>query len=105
MRQAGLGLLLLALATGVAAQDHRAEFAKRDANRDGRLTLEEYGGHPGNFRAMDCDKSDTLSEREFVDRYDCNDPRRAAPPDAFAQLDRNGNGVVSRGEWGGAADE
>jgi EF hand len=101
MRQPGLGLILFVLATGAAAQDHRAEFAQRDANRDGRLTLEEYGGHAGNYRAMDCDKNDALSEREFVDRYDCKDQRPAAPgpTDRFQALDSNNDGVLSRPEW------
>jgi Ca2+-binding EF-hand superfamily protein len=101
MRHIGLGLLLLVAATGAGAQDaaHREEFAKRDTNRDGRLTLEEYGGHPGNFRNMDCDKNDRLSEPEFVNRYDCKESRTPAPPDAFAKLDRNDDGVLSRGEW------
>jgi Ca2+-binding EF-hand superfamily protein len=109
MLQRCIGLLLFSLAATAGAQDHRAEFAKRDANRDGQLTLEEYGGHPGNFRAMDCDKNDRLNEREFVNRYDCNDARAAAPPaaplDAFAQLDQNRNGLISRDEWRGTGDE
>jgi Ca2+-binding EF-hand superfamily protein len=103
MRHIGLGLLLLVVSTGAAAQDaaHREEFAKRDGNRDGRLTAEEYGGHPGNFRNMDCDKNGTLSEREFVNRYDCKDtqPAPGRTADRFQGLDGNNDGVLSRSEW------
>ena len=65
------GLLLLVAAGSATAQEaaRREEFDKRDTNNDGRLTQAEYGGHAGNFEAMDCDKNGTLSEREFVDRY------------------------------------
>jgi Ca2+-binding EF-hand superfamily protein len=108
MRSIGLGLLLLVAAGSAAAQEaaRRDEFDRRDTNNDGRLTQAEYGGHAGNFEAMDCDKNGTLSEREFVDRYNCNDPRRAAAPqDAFAALDRDGNGLIARSEWRGSAED
>ena len=89
-------------------------FRERDKNHDGVLTLEEYGGHPGNFHAMDANGDGVLSFDEFVNRYregNQNAPAQApatpqvttevplTPVDAFATMDRNGNGVIDRGEW------
>ncbi len=86
-------------------------FRERDKNHDGVLTLEEYGGHPGNFRAIDANGDGVLSYDEFVNRYregNENAPAPApgvttevplTPVDAFATMDRNGNGVIDRGEW------
>jgi len=47
---------VLAAPVGAMAQVAAAReqtFQERDKNHDGFLTLEEYGGHPGNFSAMD----------------------------------------------------
>jgi Ca2+-binding EF-hand superfamily protein len=89
-------------------------FRDRDKNHDGVLTLEEYGGHPGNFRAIDANGDGVLSYDEFVNRYregNENAPAQVpgnpqvtgevplTPVDAFATMDRNGNGVIDRGEW------
>ncbi len=88
-------------------------FRERDKNHDGVLTLEEYGGHPGNFHAMDANGDGVLSLDEFVNRYRGGNenapavsaapavPAPAAPaaPDAFSMMDRNGNGVIDRSEW------
>src|SRR5713101_3506089 len=41
-------------------------FRDRDKNHDGVLTLEEYGGHPGNFHAMDANGDGVPSLDEFV---------------------------------------
>ena len=86
-------------------------FRERDKNHDGVLTLEEYGGHPGNFHAMDANGDGVLSRDEFVNRYrEGNEnappavstgPLVEAPPivDAFAQMDRNRDNVITRSEW------
>ncbi len=111
-----LGAPIAALAQASSqVQAARAQtFRERDKNHDGVLTLEEYGGHPGNFRALDTNGDGVLSFDEFVYRYhegNQNAPAQApAPPqvtsevpltpvDAFAQMDRNRNGVIDRGEW------
>ncbi len=104
------------LAVPVAAMDQLSAareqtFRERDKNHDGVLTLEEYGGHPGNFHAMDANGDGVLSLDEFVNRYregNQNAPAVSAAPaapavpvarDAFSTMDRNGNGVIDRGEW------
>src|SRR5436309_11923327 len=53
-------------------------FRERDKNHDGVLTLEEYGGHPGNFHAMDANGDGVLSRDEFVNRY--REGNENAPP-------------------------
>lgn len=90
------------LAGLVSAQtDVRDErFAQRDDNRDGYLTLSEYGGHPGNFRALDRDGDNRLSRSEFVWRRGNGGPVIALP-DEFAYLDLNSDGWLSRAEWYG----
>jgi Ca2+-binding EF-hand superfamily protein len=73
-------------------------FIDRDADRDGYLTLGEYGGHPGNFRALDRDSDSRLSRDEFVRR---GGGATVALPDEFAYLDLNGDSTLSRAEWYG----
>lgn len=112
-----LGAPIAVLAQAMTqVQAARAQtFRERDKNHDGVLTLEEYGGHPGNFRALDTNGDGVLSFDEFVYRNgegNQNAPAQApAPPrvttevplgprvDAFATMDRNGNGVIDRSEW------
>lgn len=91
------------------ARDRR--FIERDGNRDGYLSQSEYGGHPGNFRALDQDRDGRLSRNEFVFRSrNVTDDDKVttagttnAGLDAFERMDRNGDGIVSRGEWTGDA--
>jgi Ca2+-binding EF-hand superfamily protein len=75
-------------------------FTQRDDNRDGYLTLSEYGGHPGNFRALDRDGDNRLSRSEFVWRRGAGGPVIALP-DEFAYLDLDSDGWLTRAEWYG----
>ena len=73
-------------------------FAQRDTNHDGFLGQDEYGGHPGNFRALDRDGDGRLSREEFVRR---SEGPVVALPDEFGDLDLNGDNTLSRSEWYG----
>ena len=108
MRRAATGVLafstffLAGLAT--AQTDVREQrFAQRDTDRDGYLTLGEYGGHAGNFRALDRSGDNRLSRDEFVRRG--GGPAGGGPvialPDEFAYMDLNGDAWLSRAEWFG----
>jgi Ca2+-binding EF-hand superfamily protein len=84
-------------------------FRERDKNHDGVLTAEEYGGHFGNFRALDTNGDHVLSRDEFVNRHrEVNESAPAQPaappvapaaPDTFSQVDRNGDNAITRAEW------
>src|SRR5262245_40275345 len=110
MRRAITGVLAFStffLAGLASAQTDVREqrFTQRDADRDGYLTLSEYGGHPGNFRALDRDGDNRLSREEFVYRRGGAGEAGAGPvvalPDEFAYLDLNSDRTLSRAEWYG----
>jgi Ca2+-binding EF-hand superfamily protein len=109
MRRATTGVLAFStffIAGLASAQSDGREqrFEQRDANRDGYLTLSEYGGHPGNFRALDGDGDNRLSRDEFVSRRrggSAGSGPTVALPDEFAYMDLNADGNLSRAEWYG----
>lgn len=113
MRAVTAAAVLLAPVVAMAQVSAAREqtFRERDKNHDGVLTLEEYGGHPGNFHAMDANGDGVLSRDEFVNRYrEGNEnappavstgPLIEAPPlvDAFARMDQNRDNAITRSEW------
>jgi Ca2+-binding EF-hand superfamily protein len=113
MRAVTAAAVLLAPVAAMAQVSAAREqtFRDRDKNHDGVLSLEEYGGHPGNFHAIDANGDGVLSRDEFVNRYregNQNAPAvSAAPavpavpaaPDSFSTMDRNGDSVITRSEW------
>lgn len=88
--------LLAGLGSAQNVRENRFDF--RDGNRDGYLTLGEYGGHPGNFRALDRNNDNRLSRDEFVRRGGGANVVRELP-DEFAYLDLDADGRLSRAEW------
>lgn len=95
-------IFLLALpltAVSVAAQDYRAW----DRNNDGVVTRSEWRGALQEFRDRDVNRDGVLSgtelrQQDFMLEDSDNDP-------SFASTDRNGNGLISRGEWRGTRAE
>jgi hypothetical protein len=70
--------ILMATAPVSAENPRKEKFRKLDANHDGKLTRDEFSGHPGNFRAMDCDDDRLVTEAEYVNPYNC-DGKAPAP--------------------------
>jgi Ca2+-binding EF-hand superfamily protein len=97
-----LALVVMATADVSAESPRKTKFRQLDANRDGKLTRSEFSGHPGNFRAMDCDDDRLVTEAEYVDPYKCDeslDPN--SPEGRFQAKDTSNDGVLSRREWVG----
>jgi Ca2+-binding EF-hand superfamily protein len=94
---AGLRLLISVLTVipllmaEAAAQDYRLW----DRNRDGVITRSEWRGTPQDFRERDGNRDGVLSGDEL--------PQQGLDDDseAFASIDRNRDGIISRSEWRG----
>ena len=79
-----------------AAQD-MARYRSWDRNSDGIITRGEWRGTLQEFRALDWNQDGVLSGNEVWD----DDQPETWTNVSFAQLDRNRDGWVSRGEWRG----
>jgi Ca2+-binding EF-hand superfamily protein len=109
-----VGLTSTTSAAGpVRQQDNRdadlrarqSEFREMDRDNDGVITRAEWRGNRGSFRRYDLNRDGVLSGDEiWIDR----DRARTRDLDrdrlSFADLDRNGNGVITSGEWRGAIE-
>ena len=71
-------------------------FANLDHSRDGRLTRDEWHFDREGFTRADHNKDGVLSRAEFLGADSTGDDVRE---DRFSDLDANGDGRVTRGEW------
>jgi len=76
-----------------------AGFARLDANRDGRITSDEWHYDLESFRRADQNGDDALARGEFV-----NGNVDADREDRFDYLDANNDGRIERSEWHSSAD-
>jgi Ca2+-binding EF-hand superfamily protein len=73
-----------------------ARFGDLDLNRDGVVARAEWVGESLPFELLDRNRDNRITVDEYV-----NPPAAGAVEMRFADLDRNHNGVVNRGEWRG----
>ncbi len=101
-----LGLTATASAQGYA----RMRFQDMDLNGDGMITRDEWRGSDRSFRAQDWNGDGRLAGNEV--RIGARRPVTEPNPDMvgtsgrqdrFADLDKNGDGRLTRGEWLGSA--
>ena len=77
-----------------------AGFANLDFNRDGRISTGEWHFDVDTFRRVDRNLDNFLSREEFLGQTGDDDRT-----DRFEYLDANGNGRIERREWHGGVDE
>ena len=66
-------------------------FPYLDANRDGRLSRDEWHGSASRFATLDVNHDGFISRTEMLGT--------AAPPDLFTSLDMNRDRVITPNEW------
>ena len=101
-------LALACLGTGAEAQRGTGRYAAMDRNGDRVITRDEWRGSDQSFRVHDWNNDGVLSGDELrtSDRTsrDADSPDRSVEltdwtPAAFARLDDNRDGAISRNEW------
>jgi Ca2+-binding EF-hand superfamily protein len=89
-------------------RQRQAEFREMDRDNDGVITRAEWRGSQESFRNYDLNRDGVLSGNEiWVGRgrgWTRNRQGERERP-AFADLDRNENGVITSGEWRGTTEE
>jgi Ca2+-binding EF-hand superfamily protein len=107
----------------LAAQDAKAIFAGLDLDKNGSLERREFPGSDEQFRAIDVDRNQKLSEAEIVKsafgrtlldamRRNASAPRTRIDPaigvlerlEVLGAFDANRDGRVSPKEWKGSTD-
>jgi hypothetical protein len=75
-----------------AVDDDRGDtFPDLDANRDGRISRDEWHGSPTRFAMLDDNHDGVITRTEMLGT--------AAPPDLFTNIDMNRDRVVTVNEW------
>jgi EF hand len=77
------------------------EFERADRNRDGAVSRSEWWGDAVLFDRLDRNTDGVLSPAEFQSEESLES--RSERP-SFESLDKNGNGVITSGEWNGLTD-
>ena len=84
----------------------QSEFREMDRDNDGVITRAEWRGERQSFRRYDLNRDGVLSGNEiWVDRGRGRARGRDLDRLPFADLDRNGNGVITHDEWRGPIEE
>jgi Ca2+-binding EF-hand superfamily protein len=75
-----------------AIDDDRGDgFGNLDANRDGRISRDEWHGSPSRFALLDDNRDGFITRAEMLGT--------AAPPDLFTSLDVNRDRTITFDEW------
>jgi Ca2+-binding EF-hand superfamily protein len=74
-------------------------FKQLDEDRNGRLAFAEWRWSRGSFDQLDLDHDGAVSRVEFLSRG--RDRRGESVQDRLRELDRDGDGRISRSEWSG----
>jgi Ca2+-binding EF-hand superfamily protein len=87
-------------------RQRQAEFREMDRDNDGVITRAEWRGSQESFRNYDLNRDGVLSGNEiWLGRGRGWNRNRQAERPAFADLDRNENGVITSGEWRGTPEQ
>jgi Ca2+-binding EF-hand superfamily protein len=83
----------------------RERFQRLDQNNDGALSRTEWRGDRAEFDRLDRNRDGLIDRDELPAFREQESAEPSTDRRAFADLDRNGNGVITSGEWTGPADE
>lgn len=78
---------------------HEEELRRLDTNRDGMISRSEWRGDLATFDRLDRNDDGVLSQADRGSRSGKN--RANKNNTRFKGMDRNGDGMISRGEWRG----
>jgi len=79
------------LAEGTEDDDRGDSFPNLDANRDGRVSRDEWHGSPSRFALLDDNRDGFISRTEMLGT--------SAPPELFSSIDMNRDRAITANEW------